>query len=153
MNCEDSNIISSKESKIPYEGIKIQLSEQDAEILTADLALSKSTKDENLCRIGNDSDLLNINNIEEVPLLNIAVPINIDKWDGKEAIKVGYEVITEEDTEIKEITVYDSELNEYVFAQNDPNFSVIIIGINERSNYKNYFCMSGLLGHIYDKTF
>jgi len=57
MNCEDSNIISSKESKIPYEGIKIQLSEQDAEILTADLALSKSTKDENLCRIGNEVKL------------------------------------------------------------------------------------------------
>jgi len=77
--------------------------------------------------------LLNIANIAKVPFLNIAVPINLDKWDGKTPLKVAYVPITEEDTETKIITAYDAELNEYKLdANTEPDSPVIIVGLNER---------------------
>ena len=83
-----------------------------------------------------DSGLLNIDIIEDVPLLNIAVPVNVEKWNGVEPIKVGFNPITEEDTSVTSIQAFDGQLNVFELdAKNEPDYPIVIFGINEREGY------------------
>lgn len=76
-----------------------------------------------------------IDEIEKVPLLQISLPVNFDKWDGSEPILVAYDPVTIDDDECKQIVAFDMEGKEYILdAKNDPDFPVIVAGINERVN-------------------
>ncbi len=76
---------------------------------------------------------LSIGDIEGVPLLQILLPVNFEKWNGEEPILVAYTPLTIDDTEWEEISAYDSEGNEYVLdAKTPPDFPVMVVGINER---------------------
>jgi hypothetical protein len=83
-------------------------------------------------RFGKGS-FLSIGDIEGVPLLQISLPVNFEKWDGDEPILVAYTPLIIDDTEWEEIYAYDSEGNERVLdAKVEPDFPVIVVGINER---------------------
>jgi len=76
---------------------------------------------------------LSIDDIEGVPLLQISLPVNFEKWDSEKPILVAYTPLTIDDIEVEEIYAYDSEGNEYVLdAKMPPDFPVIVVGINER---------------------
>lgn len=77
--------------------------------------------------------LLNMSNLEQVPLLNIAIPANFEDWDGDKPIKVAYVPITKDDMETEKVIAYDRQLNRYkIDAQEAPDEPVVIVGINER---------------------
>ena len=79
------------------------------------------------------SSILNMSNLEQVPLLNIAIPANFEDWDGDKPIKVAYVPITKDDMETEKVIAYDSQLNRYKLdAQEAPDEPVVIVGINER---------------------
>lgn len=70
-----------------------------------------------------------------VPLLNIAVPVNIEKWDTENftplvAVRpIGYNEKTTD-----KIKAYDTEGNiHWLNAKEQPDFPVIVIGLNERT--------------------
>jgi hypothetical protein len=74
--------------------------------------------------------------IEEVPLLQVSLPVNFDDWDGKSAILVAYTPLTTDDMEWEEIIAYDADLKEHILdAKTEPDFPVMVIGINERIEY------------------
>ncbi len=70
------------------------------------------------------------------PKLNIAVPILIEKWDTSKqplvAVALG---VSEKGTEY--LKAFDSNGNSYLIDANlEPNVPVIVVGNNERMNYK-----------------
>jgi len=76
---------------------------------------------------------LSIDEIENVPLLQISLPVNFEKWDGEKPILVAYTPLTIDDMEWEDISAYDSEGNEHVLdAKTPPDFPVMVVGINER---------------------
>ena len=76
--------------------------------------------------------LLPITKIEEIPLLQVALPVNFDDWDGESAILVAYTPLTKDDMEWEEIYAYDANLKEYILdAKTEPDFPVMVVGINE----------------------
>jgi hypothetical protein len=86
-----------------------------------------------------EGSFLSIDEIENVPLLQISLPVNFEKWDGEEPILVAYTPLTIDDIEVEEIYAYDSEGNEHVLdAKTPPDFPVIIVGLNERVEDGNY---------------
>jgi len=77
---------------------------------------------------------ISIDEIENVPLLQISLPVNFEKWDGESTILVAYTPLTIDDIEVEEIYAYDSEGNEHVLdAKTPPDFPVMVVGINERN--------------------
>jgi len=87
---------------------------------------------------------LSIETIEEVPLLQISLPVNFDNWDGESTILVAYIPLTLDDMGWTEIFAYDADLKEHILdAKTEPGFPVMVIGINERVEYmKNAFVQS-----------
>ena len=82
---------------------------------------------------------ISVDDVEEVPLLQISLPVNFEKWDGESTILVAYTPLTIDDIEVEEIYAYDSEGNEHVLdAKVEPDFPVIIVGLNERVEDGNY---------------
>lgn len=83
-----------------------------------------------------NSQISMIDEIEKVPLLQISLPVNFDKWDGSEPILVAYDPVTIDDDECEQIIAYDMKGKEYILdAQKDPAVPVIVVGINERKSY------------------
>jgi len=79
--------------------------------------------------------VLPIDKIEEIPLLQISLPVNFNDWDGESTILVAYTPLTIDDMEWEEINAYDSNLKEYMLdAKTEPDYPVMVVGINERSN-------------------
>ncbi len=79
------------------------------------------------------NSIVSLDEIEEVPLLQIALPVGFEKWDGKAAIKVAYTPLTTNDVDVQEISAYDSSGEEYILdGQEPPDFPVMVVGINER---------------------
>ena len=84
-------------------------------------------------RLGGKDALIKMDEIEEVPLLQVSCPVNFNKWDGESPVLVAYEILTIDDMEWKEVYAYDAEGNEYVLdAWEEPEFPVIVVGRNER---------------------
>ncbi len=83
-------------------------------------------------------NLVSISRIEEIPLLQVALPINYDDWEGESAILVAYTPLTTDDSEWKNIYAYDSDMNEYILDANTlPDYPVIVVSLNEREEYFN----------------
>ncbi|MDD5231480.1 MAG: DUF3103 family protein [Candidatus Marinimicrobia bacterium] len=81
-------------------------------------------------------NVLPIEKIEEVPLLQVALPVNFENWDGESTILVAYTPLTIDDMEWKEIYAYDADLKEYILdANTEPDFPVMVAGINERNKF------------------
>jgi len=108
-------------------------------------ALWETVRDENISGKGKFRKLISnrlskgkgsfisIDDVEEVPLLQISLPVNFEDWDGEKPILVACTPLTIDDIEVEEIYAYDSEGNEYVLdAKNPPDFPVMVVGINER---------------------
>jgi len=89
--------------------------------------------------------LLPITKIEEIPLLQVALPVNFDDWDGESAILVAYTPLTKDDMEWEEIYAYDANLKEYILdAKTEPDFPVMVVGINERTDKEGNVVISTL---------
>ena len=71
---------------------------------------------------------------EEIPLLNIAIPVNIEKWDvANFKPLVAVRGVDFDDATTKKIRAYDSDGNIHVLdATIPPDFPVIVVGLNER---------------------
>lgn len=68
------------------------------------------------------------------PKLNIAIPVHIDKWNAESEVPlVAILPSTYDDMESTHIPAFDADGNQrWIDAFNEPNFPVIVIGINER---------------------
>jgi len=85
--------------------------------------------------IKDSCSLISIDEIEKTPLLNILfVPSRDGGFDDKPT-KVIYLPISKNDIEVDTVFAYDTALNEYhLSAKEVPDFSVFVVGINERVN-------------------
>lgn len=68
------------------------------------------------------------------PKLNIAIPVHIDKWNAESEIPlVAILPSSYDDMESTHIPAFDADGNQrWIDALNEPNYPVIVIGINER---------------------
>ena len=83
------------------------------------------------------NSIVSLQEIEEVPLLQISLPVGFEEWDGETAIKVAYTPLTINDVDVTEIYAYDSSGEEYILdGQEPPDFPVMVVGINERTDEK-----------------
>ena len=81
------------------------------------------------------NSIVSMEEIEEVPLLQIALPVGFSDWDGETPILVAYIPLTINDVDLTEIYAYDSAGEEHILdGQVPPEFPVMVIGINERTN-------------------
>ncbi|MBU4445250.1 MAG: DUF3103 domain-containing protein [Candidatus Marinimicrobia bacterium] len=95
---------------------------------------------------------LSIDEIENVPFLQISLPVNFEKWDGEKPILVAYTPLTIDDMEWKEIYAYDADMKEYILdAKTPPDFPVMVVGINERIEY-NRMTLDQTKEKIFSKT-
>jgi hypothetical protein len=70
---------------------------------------------------------------ERVPFLNVAMPVNFDKWDGHRPVLVAYVPTTVDDDELKTIEAYDADGRVHLLdAWKEPADPVLVVGINER---------------------
>lgn len=91
----------------------------------------------------NGNGNITLSEIERVPLLQIALPINYEKWDGITPILVAYTPLILDDTEWEVIYAYDSWGNEYELDANKlPNYPVMVVGINERCDENGHVIYS-----------
>ena len=81
------------------------------------------------------NSIASMDEIEEVPLLQVALPVGFEEWDGETPILVAYTPLTVNDVDVKEIYAYDSSGEEHVLdGQEPPDYPVMVVGINERVN-------------------
>jgi len=72
-------------------------------------------------------------------LHQVSLPVNYDDWDGNKPILVAYTPLTIDDMEWKEIYAYDADMKEHILdAKTPPDFPVMVVGINERSDTNGY---------------
>jgi Protein of unknown function (DUF3103) len=76
-----------------------------------------------------------------IPLLNISVPANIDKWDTENfepLVAVSPYSFVKDEKSVKLIKAYDSQGNiHWLDAKKKPDYPVIAVGLNERSTVKD----------------
>lgn len=89
------------------------------------------------------SSTLTLENIEAIsegmPLLNISVPVNIDKWDA-EAFTPLVAVVPNDydDKSATKVKAYDADGKiHWLDANSAPDFPVVVVGENERTEIKN----------------
>jgi Protein of unknown function (DUF3103) len=85
---------------------------------------------------------------DRLPLLNIAVPVNSDKWNTDNFTPLVAVIPSGvKDKDIKQIKAYDAEGKEFMLdAQKRPDYPVVVIGNNERvtfSETKGYILSKG----------
>lgn len=77
--------------------------------------------------------ILNMDLIEQIDLLQIALPASFDKWEPSQSILVAFVPQTTNDIDWETLTAFGSDGSEYVLdAKNKPSFPVLAVGINER---------------------
>ncbi len=59
------------------------------------------------------NSIVEIDEIEEVPLLQVALPVGFEEWDGETPILVAYTPLTIDDVDWEVVYAYDHEGNEY----------------------------------------
>jgi hypothetical protein len=86
---------------------------------------------------------------DRLPLLNIAVPVNSDKWNTDNFTPLVAVIPSGvKDKDIKQIKAYDAEGKEFMLdAQKRPDYPVVVIGNNERVTF------SETKGYILNKGF
>ncbi len=101
----------------------------------ADQEFAKKGKFKNILRKLYNTNIDMIDQFNTVPLLQVSAPIHFDKWDVSEPLLVAYNPITIDDMECEEIVVFDGKGNKFrLNAKDDPEFPVMVIGLNERVN-------------------
>ncbi len=79
------------------------------------------------------NSIVSMDEIEEVPLLQVALPVGFEAWDSETPILVAYTPLTIYDVDLEVVYAYDHEGNEYEMdAKTPPDYPVIVVGINER---------------------
>jgi hypothetical protein len=68
------------------------------------------------------------------PILNIAVPVNIEKWDAASFTPlVAFRPVDYDEATATTVKAYDADGNvHFLDAQNDPTVPVIVVGLSER---------------------
>jgi Protein of unknown function (DUF3103) len=74
---------------------------------------------------------------DRLPLLNIAVPVNSDKWNTDNFTPLVAVIPSGvKDKDIKQIKAYDAEGKEFMLdAQKRPDYPVVVVGNNERVTF------------------
>ena len=72
-----------------------------------------------------DNSILSIQEIEEVPLLNILFCENFYKYYGEKEIRVTYVPLSQNDIDTETITAYDSELNEFIISTEITEYFIV----------------------------
>ncbi len=76
-----------------------------------------------------------MNDIEQIPCLQIAFPYHFDDWDGTSPVLVAYTPLTTNDIDWKFVQAYDNKGNEYYLdAHKIPDAPVMVVSINERTD-------------------
>ncbi len=93
------------------------------------------------------NSIVAMDEIEEVPLLQVALPVGFEAWDGETPIVVAYTPLTVNDVDVEEIYAYDSSGEEHVLdGQVPPDFPVMVVGINERVSANGDVFFSNVTG-------
>ena len=73
--------------------------------------------------------------LEKYPKLQIAIPVNAEKWDGVSKLWILYLPSNYDEFSTKEVPAISPEGKKTMFnVEKEPDFPVIVIGQNERSN-------------------
>ncbi len=84
--------------------------------------------------------LLKAEDFDAIKLLNLAIPVQFENWDGISPLLVTYCPITINDIDVQTLEAFDAELNVTILdAQKEPDFPVLVIGMNERVD-ENMIC-------------
>jgi Protein of unknown function (DUF3103) len=77
--------------------------------------------------------------VAQMPLLNISVPVNIEKWNtGSFEPLVVVQSNIKDESKLKLIKAYDKDGKvHWLDAQKAPDFPVIVVGFNERNTIEN----------------
>lgn len=87
----------------------------------------------NLEDLNDDIDFMA--DVENVPKLQVSLPVHFQAWDGVTPIKVAYTPLTIDDIDVQEVLAYDRFGEEYVLdGKTPPEFPVMVVGINERTD-------------------
>jgi hypothetical protein len=74
---------------------------------------------------------------EQMPLLNISVPVNIEKWDVgsfEPLVVISPSSFIKDETKLTVVKAYDKEGKVHLLdAKKAPNFPVIVVGLSERA--------------------
>lgn len=82
------------------------------------------------------NSIVSMDEIEEVPLLQVALPVNFEAWDGETPLPVSYTPLTVDDVDVEELVFFDAAGNKSIMDVSDkdwePDYPILIVGINER---------------------
>lgn len=99
----------------------------------ADKNFANKGKLKNILRKLYNSDIDMVDQFNSVPLLQVSAPIHFDKWNVDVPLLVAYNPITKDDVKWKEVLAFDGSGKKYKLdAQSEPDYPVVVIGINER---------------------
>ncbi|MEO6729508.1 MAG: DUF3103 family protein, partial [Candidatus Dojkabacteria bacterium] len=107
-----------------------------------DIVISGKALKSHLVNNTKDSELSS-NDVEELastmPLLNISVPMNIEKWDTDNYTPMVAVVPADyDDKTAKLVKAYDGDGNiHYLDATKSPDVPVVVVGLNERTRIKD----------------
>ena len=77
----------------------------------------------------------------QIPLLNISVPVNIEKWNTgsfEPLVVVSPSSFVQNEMKLTTVKAYDKNGKvHYLDSKKAPDFSVIVVGLNERTTFKN----------------
>lgn len=111
----------------------------DYNVLWSDVK-DKTLNDATTLRQSISSNLKNIaefhfklNEIEKLSLLQIAMPVGFENWNGLEPVIVAYTPLTKNDIDVEEIYGFDSKGKKVTLdGKVPPEFPLIVVGLNER---------------------
>ena len=71
--------------------------------------------------------------LDSIEFLQVSIPVNFEKWDGKSPIPVTYVPLTINDSEVKELVFYypGGKAEKVSVDTIPPDFPVMVVGINE----------------------
>lgn len=78
-------------------------------------------------------ELISVEDIEQISLLNISLPVKFQDWAGLAPIDVAYWPVSSDDRTWTDITAYDTDQKKIKLdARQKPDRPVLVTGINER---------------------
>ena len=115
----------------------------------ADQEFAKKGKFKNILRKLYNTNIDMIDQFNRIPILQISAPVNFEKWDVDVPLLVAYDPITTDDLEGETITSFDGFDKKYMLdAKNEPDFPIIVVGLNERIDPKTKKLISSTNSHF-----
>lgn len=94
---------------------------------------TRKGKLKNILRKLYNTEIDMIDQFNAVPLLQVSAPVHFDKWDIDKPLLVTYSPMTVDDIECEQIIAFDGAGKKFILdAKNEPDYTVIVIGLNER---------------------